>query len=144
MKQSVLSSLLRINRHYRRFLKCALLPYHYIGVMHLIAVYISHHPGASQEEIACFFALDKTSVARDARRLEELGHIERRTIPENRRQYQLFLTDAGQEMIGIIDGMMEQYQQTLTANISPEDWQQLAGLLMRLEENIGPVPRSAP
>lgn len=141
MKKSVLSSLLRINRHYRRALKCALLPYHYIGVMHLIVLYISHHPGASQEEVACFFALDKTSVARDARRLEELGHLERRTIPENRRQYQLFLTDAGQEMIGVIDGIMEQYQQTLSAGISPEDWQSLAGLLMRLEENISPAPR---
>lgn len=141
MKKSVLSSLLRINRHYRRFLRCALLPYHYIGVMHLILVYTGRHPGTSQEEIACFFALDKTSVARDARRLEELGHLERRTIPENRRQYQLFLTDAGREMIGNIDGIMEQYQQTLSAGISPEDWQCLAGLLTRLEENIGPAPR---
>lgn len=138
MKQSVLSSLLRINRHYRRFLRCALLPYHYIGVMHLIVLYTSHHPGASQEEVACFFALDKTSVARDARRLEELGHLERRTSPENRRQYQLFLTDAGREMIGNIDGIIEQYQQTLSANISPEDWQRLSGLLTRLEKNICP------
>lgn len=136
MEKAVLSSLLRINRHYKRTLKCALAPYHYLGVMHLIVFYINRNPGASQEEISGFYALDKTSVARDARRLEELGHIERKTIPENRRQYQLFLTEAGQEMIRIIDGIMEQYQQDLSANISPEDWRHLADLLKSLEENI--------
>lgn len=136
MEKTVLSSLLRINRHYRRTLKCALAPYHYLGVMHLIVLYIKHNPGCSQEEISSFYALDKTSVARDARRLEDLGHIERKTIPENRRQYQLFLTDAGQKMIGIIDDITEQFQQTLSANISSEDWRHLANLLKCLEKNI--------
>jgi len=136
MERTVLSSLLRINRHRRRALKCALAPYHYLGVMHLIVLYVSRRPGTSQEEISSFYALDKTSVARDARRLEELGHIERKTVPENRRQYQLFLTEAGQDMIQVIDGAMEQFQKNLSTNISPEDWQQLAGLLKRLEENV--------
>lgn len=136
MEKAVLSSLLRINRYYRRALKGALSPYHYLGVMHLIVLYINQNPGASQEEVSGFYALDKTSVARDARRLEDIGHIERRTIPENRRQYQLFLTESGQEMIQVIDGIMEQYQQTLSANISPEDWRRLADLLKSLEKNV--------
>lgn len=136
MEKTVLSSLLRINRHYRRTLKCALAPYHYLGVMHLIVFYINQNPGSSQEEISSFYALDKTSVARDARRLEDLGHIERKTIPENRRQYQLFLTEAGQKMIQVIDDIMEQFQQTLSANISPENCQHLADLLKCLEKNV--------
>ena len=103
MEQSVLYSLLRINRHRRRALKCALAPYQYVGVMHLIVLYVSRHPGSSQEEITCFYALDKASVARDARRLEDLGHIERVVTPENRRQYKLFLTEAGCDMIRVID-----------------------------------------
>jgi len=102
MEKTVLFSLLRINRYHRRALRCALAPYHYLGVMHLIVLHIERNPGASQEEIASFYALDKTSVARDARRLEELGHIERRTTPENRRQYQLFLTQAGRAMIQVL------------------------------------------
>ena len=74
----VLSSLRRMNRLQVREVKRALDPYNYIGVMHLIVLYIRKNPGASQEEIACFFGLDKASVARDARRLEEMGHIARR------------------------------------------------------------------
>lgn len=136
VKKTVMSSLLRINRHHRRALKCALAPYGYVGVMHLIVLYISRHPGSSQEEITSFYALDKASVARDARRLEDLGHIERNILPENRRQYKLDLTDAGRDMIRVIDRAEEQFQKSLTAGISPEDWAQLEILLKRLEENV--------
>ena len=138
MEKPVLSSLLRINRHRRRALKCALAPYQYVGVMHLIVLYVSRHPGSSQEEITCFYALDKASVARDARRLEDLGHIERVVTPENRRQYKLFLTEAGCDMIRVIDRASEQFQQTLAAHISAEDWKRLEILLRRLEENVCP------
>lgn len=75
MADQVLSSLLRINRQRMRLFKRALAPYGYVGVMHLILFHIRRNPGASQEEIAGHFSLDKTSVARDARRLEEMGHI---------------------------------------------------------------------
>lgn len=136
VEKPVLSSLLRINRYRRRALKCALAPYQYVGVMHLIVLYVNRHPGSSQEEITSFYALDKASVARDARRLEDLGHIERNKIPENRRQYKLYLTDAGRDMIRIIDRAAEQFQKTLAASISPEDWAQLELLLKRLEENV--------
>jgi DNA-binding MarR family transcriptional regulator len=104
--------------------------------MHLIVLYINRNPGSSQEEITGFYALDKASVARDARRLEDLGHIQRNKMPENRRQYRLYLTDAGRDMIRIIDRAAEQFQKILAASISPEDWAQLELLLKRLEENV--------
>ena len=138
VERPVLSSLLRINRYHRKALKCALAPYGYVGVMHLIVLYIDRHPGSSQEEVAGFYALDKASVARDARRLEELGHIERDKLPEDRRQYKLYLTEAGRDMIQVIDRAAERFQESLAVSISPEDWAQLELLLKRLEENICP------
>ena len=141
MDRAVLSSLLRINRHHRRTLKCALAPYQYVGVMHLIVIYVSRSPGTSQEEIAGYFALDKTSVARDARRLEDMGHIRRETVPNNRRQYQLFLTEEGERMLPVLDQAFEEFQARLSASLSPEDWQLLTDLLERLEQ--GSFPHTA-
>lgn len=136
VEKPVLSSLLRINRYHRKALKCALAPYQYVGVMHLVVLYINRHPGSSQEEITSFYALDKASVARDARRLENLGHIERNKGPEDRRQYKLYLTDAGHDMIQMIDRAEEQFQKRLAASISPGEWAQLELLLKRLEGNV--------
>lgn len=90
MTDPVLSSLVRINRQRIRDLRRRLAPCGYLGVMHLIVLYVRRHPGARQEDVACFYAVDKTSVARDARRLEDMGHLRREVDPDNRRQYQLY------------------------------------------------------
>ena len=67
MTDPVLSSLLRINRQRIKTLRRTVLnPNGYVGVMHLIVLYAGRHPGASQEDVVAFFALDKASVARGA------------------------------------------------------------------------------
>lgn len=141
MNDSVLSSLLRINRQRIGILRRTVLaPRGYAGVMHLIVLHVGCCPGASQEDVVSFFFLDKASVARGARRLEEMGHLRRVQNPENRRQYQLFLTPAGEEMRKAIDSAYGSFQHQLSAGISGEDWALLASLLRRLEENSSHDP----
>ncbi len=135
MADPILSSLLRINRQRVKQMKRALAPYGYVGVMHLIVLHIRRQPGVSQEEIACYFSLDKTSVARDARRLEEMGHIFRRTAPENRRQYQLYLTEAGQAFLAVLDRIHDEFASRISAGISPSDWENLGRILQKVEAN---------
>lgn len=135
MKRTVLSQLLRFNCYQRHVVKRGLAPYQYVGVMHLIVHYVNRNPGASQEEIASFYGLDKTSVARDARRLEDLGHIERIISRENRRQYQIFLTEPGVKMIQIINEELDKLQKELSKGFTQEEWEQLSALLERLVEN---------
>ncbi len=138
MTDPVLSSLLRINRQRIKTLRRTVLnPNGYVGVMHLIVLYAGRHPGASQEDVVAFFALDKASVARGARRLEELGHLRREQDPVDRRQYRLFLTEGGEEMRRIIDRAHLDFQRQLSQGVSLEDWAALAALLERLEENCG-------
>ena len=136
MTDSVLSSLLRIHRQRLRILRRTVLnPHGYVGVMHLIVLHVGHHPGASQDDVVNVFALDKASVARGARRLEEMGHLRRAQDPQNRRQYQLCLTPAGEEMRCLISDAYDRFQQQLSYGLSDEDWARLAALLRRLEEN---------
>lgn len=136
MTDPVLSSLLRINRQRLQMLRqTVLIPHGYVGVMHLIVLHVGRYPGINQEDVVNFFALDKASVARGARRLEELGHLRRTQDPENRRQNQLFLTPEGEEMREIIDRAHETFQRQLARGISDEDWAQLAALLRKLEAN---------
>ena len=141
MTDPVLSSLLRINRQRIKTLRrTVLIPHGYVGVMHLIVLYTDLHPGASQEDVVAFFALDKASVARGARRLEELGHLRREQDPVGRRQYRLFLTKGGEEMLQIIEQAHLKFQRQLSQGVSPKDWAQLAALLEQLEQNCGREP----
>lgn len=140
MNNSVLSKMIRINRQWRRVCKTELASYNYIGVMHLIVGFISHFPGSSQEDIAAFYLLDKTSVARDARRLEDMGHIHRKAMPESRRQYRLFLTEKGIEMVDVLKKIHDDFQKKLSEGISTEDWQKLSSMLGYMEGNCCPDP----
>lgn len=135
MTGSVVSSLLRINRQRMTSLRRELAPYGYVGFMHLILIYTARRPGASQEEIASFYALDKASAARDARRLEDAGHIRRQIDPDNRRRYQLFATEAGENMVEVINAAHRKFEERLSAGIAPEDWEKLTELLAAAEEN---------
>lgn len=136
MADAVLVSLLRIHRQCRRHVKAYLQPYQYVGAMRLIVLYLRRHPGASQEEIACHYALDRTSVARDARRLEDMGHIRREVVPNDRRQYQIYLTEAGAAMGPVLDAAYDSFLRRLSAGVAPEDWETLRELLRALEENV--------
>ena len=136
MPDPVLCSLLRINRLRLRCLRQSLAPYGYGGGMHMIVNYVGRNPGASQEEIAAFYAADKTNVARDARRLEEMGHLRRSIHPENRRKYQLYLTAEGERMLQIIRGVYHTFAQKLAEDVAPEDWKKLELLLEQLEKNV--------
>ncbi len=135
MPNPVLASLLRINRQRMRQLRQELEPYSYVGTMHLIVLYTRRNPGASQEEIAQHYALDKASVARDARRLEEMGHIRRQMDPKDRRQYQLYLTEAGRRLLPVLDGVQERFAEQISQGMTPEEWETLIRLLGQVEQN---------
>jgi len=136
MPDPILLNLIRINRHRMRGLRKALAPHGYAGTMHLILSYVCRTPGASQEQIACFYALDKTGVARDARRLEELGHIRRNTVPEDRRRYALYPTQEGLEMYAVICRYYDDLAETMSADLTPAEREQLGTLLSRILQKL--------
>lgn len=138
MNNSVLSKIIRINHRWRRVCKAELAPYNYIGVMHLIVMFVSYYPGSSQEDIIAYYSLDKTGVARDARRLEDMGHIRREIVPESRRQYRLYLTEKGEEMMGVLKKIYDDFQDKISEGISPEEWRTLSELLGYIDEKCCP------
>jgi len=127
--------LLRLNRRRIRCLRQALTPHQYVGTMHLLMFYLSDHPGASQDEIREYFALDKTNVARDAKRLEELGHITRQVDINNRRQYQLFLTEKGTAFLPTICAAYDSFSEKLVSDLSQDEVDTLGKLLEKLDRN---------
>ena len=125
----------RLNRRRVAYLRQELNPHQYGGIMHLLMRYISKHPGASQDEVREYYALDKTSVCRDARRLEELGHIRRQIDESNRRQNQLFLTEAGEAFLPVIDNAYDEFSKKLTGEMTSEELDTLIQLLKKLDAN---------
>ena len=56
---------------------------------------IHDSPGISQDAVARLFKVDKGAVARDVKKLETAGYIERRRKEGDSRAWQLFMTERG-------------------------------------------------
>ncbi|EAC5836848.1 MarR family transcriptional regulator [Listeria monocytogenes] len=91
--------------------------------------------GISQESMAKRFMLDKASVTRHIKRLEELGMIRREIDAKDRRIQRIFVTETGFQMRDLIEEVTAEWSALLTANFSEKEKDDLMHLIGRLSDN---------
>ncbi len=96
---------------------------------------VGSHEGASQQELAEALMVTKGNITQLLDRLEERGLLERRQIPGRRGKF-LFLTDAGWELNRRVVPAQEALITGLFAELSPDERQQLNGLLARMDRAL--------
>ncbi|EOV8924546.1 MarR family winged helix-turn-helix transcriptional regulator [Listeria monocytogenes] len=91
--------------------------------------------GISQESMARRFMVDKASVTRHIKRLEELGMIRREIDTKDRRIQRIFVTETGFQMRDLIEEVTAEWSALLTANFSEKEKDDLMHLIGRLSDN---------
>ncbi|EBH4261876.1 MarR family transcriptional regulator [Listeria monocytogenes] len=91
--------------------------------------------GISQESMAKRFMVDKASVTRHIKRLEELGMIRREIDAKDRRIQRIFVTETGFQMRDLIEEVTAEWSALLTANFSVKEKDDLMHLIGRLSDN---------
>ncbi|MBC1743531.1 MarR family transcriptional regulator [Listeria welshimeri] len=91
--------------------------------------------GISQESMAKRFMVDKASVTRHIKRLEELGMIRREMDAKDRRIQRIFVTDMGYQMRDLIEEVTKEWSACLTAGFSEKEKDDLMHLIGRLSDN---------
>ncbi|MEU8433827.1 MarR family transcriptional regulator [Streptomyces sp. NPDC029216] len=100
------------------------------GLLRLLA----STPGRSQRELADDLGMPASRFVPFADELEERGLIERRRNTTDRRLYALHLTDKGLELFAQLRKAGAAHEQELCQGLSPDEHQQLIGLLGRIAE----------
>lgn len=118
-------------RSRKRFMGEKLKDYGFSGGMYMIVLHVDRHPGLSQDAVAGHLYLDKCSVARKVKKLEELGCLYRETDPSDRRQNKLFLTEKGRELAPAIREYLGQWGDEVTSGLTEEEKETLITLLMK-------------
>lgn len=119
-------------RSRKKFMGEKLRDYGFSGAMYLILLHVDRHPGASQDSIATHMYLDKCTVARRTKRLEELGCLYRETDPSDRRQNQLYLTEKGRSLAPLIRSYLGQWGEGAAAGLTEEERSTLLALLTKM------------
>jgi DNA-binding MarR family transcriptional regulator len=130
----------RMERKHRAYMDECMRPYKLNGRMPTYIIYLDKHPGSSQDAIANHYVLDKCTVARSAKRLETLGYIRREVNEADRRQYDLYLTDKGRQLLSYIRQCQNDWSARFTGVLTEQEQDTLIGLFERLVEHVTENP----
>lgn len=97
--------------------------------------HIAHRPGITQDEIAGQAHIDKGTVARAVKKLEDGGFIARTPDPRNRRRYLLTLTEKGTTTLPEIIEIEQAWESLISAGLSGAERARLREDMRRLANN---------
>jgi DNA-binding MarR family transcriptional regulator len=101
-----------------------------------LLAYVAEFGPVNQTRAAEHLGQGRASTGTQADRLQELGLIERRPDPDDRRVWMLAVTTAGAELARSVADVDAVLRSELRAGISRAERQQLAALLVRLQFNL--------
>lgn len=106
------------------------------GILRAIAA----APGRSQQALSSQLQLLPSRVVTFIDELEDRGCVERRPNPDDRRQYALYLTAAGKELMQKLSRLARQHEHALTSGLDESQQAQLRELLATVAEQQGLTP----
>jgi DNA-binding MarR family transcriptional regulator len=112
------------------------------GQFHIL-LFISLHKGINQDKLAQHFHIDKATIARAVHRLDDWGFICRRTDPENRRTFGIFLTEKGKRIVTDIIEIDKTWESEVIHGLSDEEQVQFFTLLDKIAANSLSIAHSS-
>ena len=88
-----------------------------------------------QDTLVRHFHLDKGTIARASRKLEDGGYIRRIIDPGNRRAVRLFLTEKGGHVIPLREAINREWENQAGTGLTKEEMAALHGLMRRVAQN---------
>ncbi len=95
-------------------------------------VVLSNEEGITQDELAAHFHMDKGTVARALRRLEDNSYILREIDPQNRRRHLIYLTEKGKRTIPQIMDINNEWEESIRFKISEDEYKQIFDILKKM------------
>ena len=100
-------------------------------------VRVAENDGKSQQAIAELLGINATRMVFLTDELEQLGLVERRRNPADRRSHALHLTEAGTAMLARIRQVTAGHEADVTTSLSGAERAELAALLQRIADDQG-------
>ena len=97
-----------------------------------IMMYLYKKQNITQETLVRHFNIDRGTVARSVKKLEDSGYITRITDPDNRRAVRLFLSDKGKAAIPDLIRIEDEWEDIVTGSLTEQEKIQLLKLIRQV------------
>lgn len=115
-----------------RLKKLKLAP-HQAGILRILA----STPAITQQSLAKMLGIVPSRLVALIDEMESAGLVERRANRDDRRRYDLHLTEKGRSMLETIGRVAREHSQELLAALSADEQRQMASLLQRVADEQG-------
>lgn len=122
-------SITYLHRQKVKFMNDKLKEYDIFGAMYMILLHVARQPGSSQDAIGMHLHIDKCTIARRTKKLEELGFLYREVNALDRRQNNLYPTEKGMEVIPVIKENLTAWSELISVNLTDDEKATLVQLL---------------
>ena len=95
---------------------------------------IGVNPGASQSQLGTALGLSRPATTLTIDFWQERGCVDRRTEPNDRRSFGIYLTEEGERQLEDLRKRMLTSDKALTANLTDDGIAQLRGLLAKIHQ----------
>jgi DNA-binding MarR family transcriptional regulator len=105
--------------------------------------YLGDHDGAPQQELVDALCMDAKNVVLLLNDLDDLGHLERRRDPHDRRRHRVHITDAGRQALQRAARVQESIEDEVLRGLDPEERATLWALLTKAVRGAEPATEDA-
>jgi DNA-binding MarR family transcriptional regulator len=88
-----------------------------------------------QETLVRHYRLDKGTIARAVKKLEDAGYIRRIIDPDNRRAVRIFLTEKGKLVAPVLQAINHEWEEQVCTGLSQKERKTLTTLMRTVAEN---------
>ena len=97
---------------------------------------VSESSDLSQKELADKSFRDRASITRTIDLLEKKGFLLRKAIPNNRRTYNICLTNAGEKFIDLHMDLITEHRNRSINNLTAKELKLLSSVLLKIRNNM--------
>lgn len=101
-----------------------------------ICLYVQEHSGCCQEDIARELVMDKSQLARNVRKAQQMELLERSVSPIDNRRAELYLCEKGKACNRETVSAIHSWQQAVMKDMTISEKRQLVYLLERLHVDL--------
>ena len=98
--------------------------------------YLREHPGATSQEMAERFRVDKATLTKIIKKLTEVGYIRVSGDEQDRRVKHLYLTDKAVPAARRIRQIHQDFYETVSQGMAPEELEAVEQALRHMSDNI--------
>jgi DNA-binding MarR family transcriptional regulator len=98
-------------------------------------LHLARQQGITQDTLARRFHIDKATIARAVRKLEDAGYVTRTVDPANRRAVRVALTDRGERIIPEILAIDREWEEETYSGLTAAERLNLYELLRKIARN---------